>query len=145
MSRCVQTFDWYCTWMAASPCLSQMPWLPIVWTCNPETGVLYSSLLCSLFDSIYIFPIKCQNFLHLLSYHTLITSAIPQISKLCPQERATFLQFFYVTSFKKSYVRKDYRHILTSSCYRQKRATWQTNLNKFLGMSSPIIISVNQD
>jgi hypothetical protein len=40
--------------MNTSPCLSQMPWLPFVWRWDPETGVLYNSLLCSLFDSLHI-------------------------------------------------------------------------------------------
>uniref|UniRef100_A0A4W5QY43 Mesoderm induction early response 1, family member 2 n=1 Tax=Hucho hucho TaxID=62062 RepID=A0A4W5QY43_9TELE len=35
--------------------------------------------------------------------------------------------------------------MLSSSCYRQKRATWQTNPNSSLGMSSPAITSVNHD
>uniref|UniRef100_A0A4W5JUB6 NMDA receptor synaptonuclear signaling and neuronal migration factor b n=1 Tax=Hucho hucho TaxID=62062 RepID=A0A4W5JUB6_9TELE len=34
--------------------------------------------------------------------------------------------------FQKSSVRKDYRHLLTSSCYGQKHATWQTNANSSL-------------
>jgi hypothetical protein len=45
--------------------------------------------------------------------------------------------------FQKSHHSKDYLHILSSSCYRQKHATWQTNSNSSLGMSSPSIISAN--
>ena len=43
---------------------------------NPETGILYNSLPCSLFSK------EMDHFLHLLSYHTLI----PLISKFEPPE-----------------------------------------------------------
>ena len=58
----------------------------LVRRCNPDRGVLYMFYMCSLFDSICIFAIKCQYYLHLLSYYTLIPMCIPLISKLGPPE-----------------------------------------------------------
>ena len=128
------------TWMNVSPSLSHgcqgCPQFENV----IRRQMFYTTAFCVLFSTVCIFAIKRQNFLNLFTYHNLF----PLFSKLTPPQTgqqhlcssSTRIFFFF-----KSCVRKDYLHILTSSYYRQKRGTWQTNPNSSISMSSPLIIS----
>ena len=134
------------TWMDTSPSLTRMPWLPLVWRCNPETGVLYNSLLCDIFSTpcAYLQSNVRISPNSLLSYSASTGHSTDFQNSVLQNVESNFYAVLLHHIFQKSHIRKDYLHILTSSCYRQKRATQQTNPNSSLGISSPPIISDNR-